>query len=665
MFYLVYGIILVVLIAGCVMAAKHWHWVNTVFLILTFLAGVAATVGMAQVFYKRSKAVKALSDITKKHDLVSAQLNEAIYGKPSDIGYGEKSLRGVSNKLNLELLGRGRVWSGGNVASAGEGLWDFKFASAIPEGGDIQLKLLDQIEVQVFRDQVINQRAYPVSYIGEFRIKVKVNEDGTVARDGFQLQGLQIVDTAEAASPTSTWSIYEKMPLDRRGAFKDAIAALSKEGMDVDELSIDQFRQILQTQFFPAEKVPFDVESAQYERLIDSYAFDGVSLGKIQNWVEANQGARKSGAFQPRPEEVQVRYRFNKPSKEYTVDAEGTLAADGPFTALGLAVSRNLHLGKKVTFQEGDEVTIDQLSAEGYQRDGVTIAPFPQTEAVTEIDRIYVRKYRDYPFMFSNLQSQAAKLVEALNERKKNNATHDNAIAKNLQEQIQERIRIQADLDSDNKLMERDRDIIVAAERKKAAEVEALQQEIQQLRDVKISLRRQVGSAAASIQTGAQSVEMPVSTGGGYVQEYPVQEYPVQEYPAFDAATSGREIIGAPIFNEGSSSRQPVYDTPVYESPVYGAPVESLPSNVVNPREPIYSQPREFNSQPVPIEVPPEGAATEIPMLNFTDQAEPRSSIGTETRRSTAPLVDAPFVDAPSVEAPSEESVLEFFGDGN
>ena len=58
MFYLVYGIILVVLIAGCVMAAKYWHWVNTVFLILTFLAGIAATAGMAQVFYKRSKAVK-------------------------------------------------------------------------------------------------------------------------------------------------------------------------------------------------------------------------------------------------------------------------------------------------------------------------------------------------------------------------------------------------------------------------------------------------------------------------------------------------------------------------------------------------------------------------------------------------------------------------------
>lgn len=653
MFYLVYGIILVVLIAGCVMAAKYWHWVNTVFLILTFLAGVAATAGMAQVFYKRSKAVKALSDITKQHQTAKQQLDVAIYGEASDIGYGENSLRGVSNKLNLELMGRGRVWSGGNVAASGEGLWDFKFASAVPEGEDVQMGKLNQIEVQVFRDQVINQRAYPVSYIGEFRIKINVDEP---RRDGFELQGLQIVDNAEAASPTSTWSIYEKMPLDRRGAFKDAIAALAKEGANADEMSIDQFRQILQTQFFPAEKVPFDVESAEYERLIDRYAFDGISLGKIQAWVEANQGARKTGAFQPRPEEVHVRYRFNKASKEYTVDAEGQLKADGPFTPLGHAVLRNLHLGKKVTFEEGDEVTIDQLSAEGYQRDGVTIAPFPQTEDVTEIDRVYFRKYRDYPFMFSSLQSQAAKLVEALEGRKKDNATHDNAIAKNLEEQIQERIRIQADLDSDNKNMERDRDLILAAESKKKAEVDALQRELKQLQDVKIMLRRQVGSAAARMTNRSQNVEVPVSTGGGYVQEY----------PAFDAATSGREVLGTPIYSEGSSTRQPIYGAPVYESPaieapIYGTPVEQLPTTIISPSEPIYSQPREFNSQPsefnsspVPIVVPPADTSSEAPMLNFTDTPEPRSSIGTETLRSTVPL-----------DAPSEESVFEFFEDGN
>jgi len=404
-------------------------------------------------------------------------------------------------------------------------------------------------------------------------------------------------------------------------------------------MSIDQFREILTTQFFPAENLPFEADSAAYERLIDSYAFDGLSLGKIQNWVEANQGARKSGPFQPRPEEVHVKYRFNKASKEYTVDAEGNLDADGPFTPLGHAVARNLHLGRKVTFEEGDEVTIDQLSAEGYQRDGTTIAPFPQTESVTEIDRIYVRKYRDYPFMFSSSQSQAAKLRETLEGRKRDNATHDNAIAKNLDEQIQERTRIKADLEFDIANLEKDRDVIAAAESKRAAEVEQLQKQVEQLLNQKIWLRRQVGSAAARIVNRTQNTELSVSTDGGFTRSV----------PAIDNVTL--PVYGQPVYSEPVFS-QPIYDAPVYVEPVYGAPIEqrSIPIN-----EPIYSQPREFESQPAPIEILPSDASSQPRALNFTDQVEPRDATGT---RTTQPLDSV-------IEPLEEESALDFFEDVN
>ena len=624
MFYLVYGLILVVLIAGCVMAAKYWHWVNTVFLILTFLAGIAATLGMAQVFFKRSKVVSKYNKIVKDHATAEEQLNVAIFGKPSDIGYGEKSLRGVSNKLNLELMGRGRVWSGGTVSKEGEGTWNFKFPAAVPEGEDNQLIQLKQIEVQVFRDQVINGRAYPVSYIGKFRVK-----DATP--EGFALQDLQVADTAEAASPTSTWSIYEKMPLDRRGAFKEAIAAVSKEKINIDEMSIDQFRQILMQQFFPADKVPFPVDSAQYERLIDSYAFDGKSLGKIENWVDANAASRKSGPFQPRPEEVQVKYRFNKASKEYTVDADGSLATDGPFTPLGYAVSRNLHLGKKVTFKEGDEITIDQLSAEGYQRDGVAIPPFPQTEDVTELDRIFVRKYRDYPFMFSSLQSQRVKLNEAFAGRKKDNEVHDTEIAKNLDDQIQERIRIQGDLESDNANLEKDRDVITAAKSKKEGEVNRLQQQVTELLNKEIQLRRQVGAAAAEISNANQPTSS-VSMDGGFSPSTPVM----------DGATS--PVYGSPVYSE-----------PVYGTPIYGTPVEQQSSPVYETPQPIYGQPREIQSSPAPIVIPPAGTSTEQGTLNFTDQLQPREATGTRTVQPMDPVI----------ESPAEESVFEFFQDVN
>ena len=620
MFYLVYGIILVVLIAGCVMAAKHWHWVNTVFLILTFLAGVAATAGMAKVFYKRTLILfLSTTKLSKTTLTASEQLNVAIYGKPSDIGYGENSLRGVSNKLNLELMGRGRVWSGGTVSKEAD-TWKFKFPVAVPEGEGNQLAQLKQFEVQVFRDQVINGRAYPVSYIGKFRVN-----DAT--REGFRFARFASCQILPKRLPRpASWSIYEKMPLDRRGAFKEAIAAVAKEKMNIDEMSIDQFRQVLTQEFFPADEVPFPVDSAQYERLIDSYAFDGKSLGKIENWVDANAGSRKSGPFQPRPEEVQVKYRFNKASKEYTVDAEGNLETDGPFTPLGYAVSRNLHLGKKVTFEEGDEITIDQLSAEGYQRDGTAIPPFPQTEDVTEIDRIYVRKYRDYPFMFSSLQSQGVKLNEALAGRKKDNATHDNAIAKNLDEQIQERVRIQGDLEFDIANLEKDRDVITAAESKKEDEVNRLQQKIDQLLNEEIQLRRQVGAAAAKISNLNQGTSS-VSTDGGFSQSMPVM----------DGTTS------------------PIYSEPVYEAPNYGTPVQQQPLPIYESPQPIYNQPREIQSLPAPIVIPPAGTSTEQGTMNFTDQRQPREAAGTRTVQPLDPVT----------ESPTEESVFEFFQDVN
>lgn len=603
MFYLVYGIIFVVLVAGCVMAAKHWHWVNTVFLILTFIAGVAATAGMAQVFYKRSKAVQAYNKIIKDHAQASAALNVAIYGKPSDIGYGEKSLRAVSNKLNLELLGRGRVWSGGVVESAGENQWNFKFALPVPEDEGGQLEQLKQIEVQVFRDQVINQRAYPVSYIGKFRVT-----DAT--REGFALQGLLIVDSEEASAPTSTWTIYEKMPLDRRGAFKNAIAAMAKEGVNVDEMSIDQFRDILKTQFFPADRVPFEIDSPKYEQLIDSYAFDGQSLGKIQNWVEANQASRQSGPFQPRPEEVHVKYRFNASSREYTVDADGNLETDGPFTPLGQAVARNLHLGKKVTFKEGDEVTIDQLTAEGYQRDGTTIAPFSQTEDVTEIDRIYLREHRDYPFMFSSLQDQAQGLAEILLVRQQDNQTHDKTIAIDIDQQIQERVRIQADLEFDNMNLAKDRDLITSIEAKKADQVDRLQKKVDILIDQKIDLRRKVGMAATIIQREVDNAEMSVSTEGGFSQI---------RSPSTPGLRSNRSAGGQPVrLNRQTFTEQP------------------LP--VIQPPQPLETS----GFQPIPRAVPNNAP----PQLNFTDpQTVPNG--------------------AAEVVTPGGESVFEIFQDVN
>ena len=410
----------------------------------------------------------------------------------------------MSAQLDLLRVGRGRVWSGGTVVAA-DGEWTFTFPTAVPAGGEVQLATLQEVEVHVFREEARQfntsdgpkQVSVPVGYVGRFRIVEATLE-------AFLLESVRVIDGEEASQPTGAWTVFEKMPLDRRGSFKGALAAINPDA-DVENISISDFRQILETQFFPAENFPFDADSAEYERLIDQYAFDGQSLGQIEKWVEVqiNSGNRKSGAFQPLPEEVHVKYRFNKESKEFQVDADGELKADGAFNPLGLAIAKNLHVGSKVKFKENDEVIIDSLTAAGYDRGGTQIEPFSSSADVTEVDRIYIRRNRDFPYLFDRLHNRGVTREENLIDRKQDNNLYDNAIAKNLAQQIQERTRIQSDLEFDNKNLETDRDTIVALESRRQQEVDAMLAKIERLKSEQELLRRRLG--AFSRQTTADS----------------------------------------------------------------------------------------------------------------------------------------------------------------
>ncbi len=529
--YIVFGLIFLALVVIAVMSAKEFHWVNSLLLIFLFLSTAAASMGLAGVLHKRSKAVKKLASVEKRLDKVRADYNKAVFGGADAIGFGKSSLRALSAQLDLLRVGRGRVWNGGKVVAA-DGEWTFTFPTAVPEGGESQLKSLQEIEVHVFKEEARQikvssgptQVSIPVDYVGKFRIV-----EATL--QGFLLEPVRIIDVTEAAQPTGTWTVFEKMPLDRRGSFKDALAAINPDA-DVENISIGDFRRILETQFFPAENFPFDADSAEYEKLIDRYAFDGQSLGQIEKWVEGqiNSGNRKSGAFQPPPEEVHVKYRFNKESKEFTVDADGNLETEGAFTPLGLAIARNLHVGSKVKFKENDEVIIDSLTAAGYDRAGTQIEPFSSTADVTEVDRIYIRSNRDFPYLFARLSDRGIKRRENLIDRKEDNNLYDNAIAKNLAQQIQERTRIQSDLESDNENLENDRDTIVALESRRQQQVDDMLAKIERLKVEQEMLRGRLGEISRStMRDSASQTTLPVSIEPPTIIEQPVQ--PTFEQP--------------------------------------------------------------------------------------------------------------------------------------
>ncbi len=423
MSYAIIGLIFVLLIVFGVLSAKNWHWVNIVFLILTFVAGSAATAAMAKSLKLRRDNIKNAMDQEKRAVDNEAKMNLAIYGSPNSISYDPGSLRGMNELLTRELYGRGRVWSSGTVTFKGDDPDDGNRIFTFPEPRDAAnpQNQMKGIQVYAFADEPVNGVPYPVSFVGTFRV---IGETPA----NIELEPIFITNDANYSNPAGTWSLFEKMPADRRDVFKK-IAFGDKTDFLGDNFDLTRYREALVTEHLPASELGMDPNSAEYEQLIDRYAFDGLKLGEIANWIDA-QPNRQNPRFEPAPEEVFVEYRFDKKvDGEFEVDAPGSLLTASAFQN-GKAVDPALQAGKKIGFAKDDTVLVDQLTAEGFQRiNGDLVPPFSeQYPFVTEVDRYYFRQFRDYPYMLADLKRQVERFNEELVRVKTNNGVSQQAL---------------------------------------------------------------------------------------------------------------------------------------------------------------------------------------------------------------------------------------------
>lgn len=478
---LIVALVLIALIVFVVLARKTWHWANITFVILTFLMGLVATIGLAQVGTLRYKQIDAAMKAEQRAETAVRNAAIATSGAPDSPEFAPDSLRGINQRLSLLMTGRGRVWSGGTVTVEDENIRKFKFRTARPSGEAIAAPLQDVL-LYVFADRIIpievageeggqRMQPYPVSYIGTVRVTEETPETLT-------LEPEDIVNADAYADPQRTWSLFEKMPLDRRDTFRP-----ESLDSDSDDFDIAQYRQFLTNPqgFLSPDNVGLDAEDPRYEQLIDRYAFDGLSLGKIQQWVDA-QPNRLSGPFEPGPQEVFVKYRFDgKSNKSYQVDANGNVETDGVFTPGGQAVDPALHLGKEVEFQEGDTVLVDLRTATGYQRsDGTQVQPFPAQENVKEVDRIFVREVRDFPYLLASLSDKTAEYTEEIARTQKNNLVQEQAL-KDAMAQSAERAELTEKLEADNTQLAGDKQAVESAFEFQDREVSQLKEKLEQL----------------------------------------------------------------------------------------------------------------------------------------------------------------------------------------
>lgn len=486
----VVALLFILLIVFCVISAKNWHWSNIVFLILAYISGVAACAGLAQVLDGRTTVLKQVKQSEETLAQLQKQYNVKINGRPDTSTYSEESLRGLTTVLQLQLHGRGRVWSG--TATGGQ-TKTFTLAEARDLGGDKPVTLKNVVLYAFLNEGGPTPgTVYPKTFIGTVRVTNETEEAWTLKPEFILQDGIYEADG-------NSWSLYEKMPSDRHDTF------INIAGVDIEDENFDltKYRNLLETKFLPANMLGFaindpDADVAReaaiaYERFIDTIAFDGLSMGYIENWIE--KANRVSGDFAPPPEEVFYKYQFTKkPSvdKSFLVDADGDSATEGPFTRLGLAIDKTLHNGGEVRFNEDDIVLVDSKNATGYVRqDQQVVTPFNQRYEVKELDRIFVRRLYNFPHTLEKLRIHTKELDEKT-EVVKSDIKISEGTLEDANQQQEERDLIIGRLRQDNVGLTQDVEVIDELLKKKETQLGSLRQQVS---DAEEKLKRSRGDS--------------------------------------------------------------------------------------------------------------------------------------------------------------------------
>ena len=455
----VVGLIALIVIVFAILSAKNWHWVNVVFLILTLITSITAIIGMTLAFQHRREGMLDFQKNLDMAEKAEAQVVEIVGGDPLSVQYGKDSLRYNNNQLALAMTGRGRVWPGVKV-SAAEG-----------DKRNFELQVEDDLKEKAsLGGSIIYAFAetgkIPNRYIGSVFVEVVGAED---EEKEYFLEPRELADLGRFNDPQTTWTLYEKMPLDRHNIFKDALVSIvnSKpenaerspedrqretfvEGLtdEAKEFDISTFTQILKRDFLPAERLGYDPDSLAYEQMIDNYAFDGRSVSKIKTYIE-NAPGRKNRLFEPEPVQVFIKYTFTAASETAVItDGIGSLENDGMFNPAGEAVVGKLMENPEgVTFKKDDMILVDQPSAEKFTR--------AHEGKLKKIDEIFVRQLQDFPLIFKNRKIRVAKLEDEIVIAKAT-ITKTQAAFEDAEKQIKEREDLKAKNTEDEEGLTRD-----------------------------------------------------------------------------------------------------------------------------------------------------------------------------------------------------------------
>lgn len=501
--WILVGIAFIALVFGLFKSARNWTWVPITATALIFLTAIFGGLGLSQAFKARRAWMDRAIENEKLVEQRIREYNLVRFGEEGALQYTPDSLEGVNHTLNLMTIGEGRIWYNCQPEVSGNTV-TIKFGATAMDGATpLAAQLKPDMTLYIFADRAREiggkQVMAPIEFVGSYVVKVV-----DAAANSATLEPMFVTNFSknEAATPTTSWTLFERMPSDSRDAFKDALA--------LADFNLAAYRQALAENYLKAEDLGMDPNSREYEALLDEYTFDLVPVTEIQNFIQ-NQPGRINEVFDTsRSINLLTQLRFAD-RQRFAVDGTGNVTTDGLFDRDGGANDPLLHLGGEATIaRDGTAIISKDAAVNGYTRvDGTRQDPLTGVEAIVDY---FTRTLRDYPHMLK----ETGKMKETLEKTIASVTTYNDNTLKILEYANEQRAnrtslldKLQKDL---NRRLEEEqiaKDFLAAQEKQIADK----QQQIRQVYEQTLELYRQLQTKTGDKTTDRRSLPADSTLG--------------------------------------------------------------------------------------------------------------------------------------------------------
>ncbi|MDZ4849309.1 MAG: hypothetical protein SGI77_08440 [Pirellulaceae bacterium] len=400
------GILFLVVVLLCftlfifalVKAFSGWGVLYTIVLVFTFLSCLTFLFAAAGVASRRIAWVRVHDQLKQQVDKLEEEAKRLKYGDIYRPTADLDSLVPIANEVSRLTVERGRTWRGATLTKfevdSVRLTMAAKLADAPPPGG-VQAPPTPEVNGDLPVEHLVyaysedageDGKVLPKTYLGEY-VVAESQGGSAVLRPVVELLPTQIT----AAKNSTSWTIFEMLPLDSHVAFAEPNSKRTNEN-EFGRMDAKVIAELL------------NIQVDLLERDISQLNPDEATQAKLlRSYVEDGSRARENEL----PGNIWNRIEFLKDHTDKSVDSEEKrIATDGGyFDSSGRTVDARLRRPEKqgeIAFKKGQQVLFIKSYADQLIEQGIAKL----------IEPIFVRPINDYSIAFNEARTQATRALQ-------------------------------------------------------------------------------------------------------------------------------------------------------------------------------------------------------------------------------------------------------------